>query len=90
MPDGCPSARSTSAEDLPKPSLTSATVARDSDRTEQHVFEEIVHLSPTPGKSSHERYLPVFKLIEQQDRELADTVDDLRRSTAVRPLALIP
>jgi hypothetical protein len=39
MLDGCPSALSTSAEDSPKPSLTSATVARDPDRTEQRVLE---------------------------------------------------
>ena len=57
MPDCCPSALSTSAEDPPKPSLTSATVARDPDRTEQRVLEEISHLSYDADKSSHKRYL---------------------------------
>jgi hypothetical protein len=35
------------------------------------------------------RYLAVFQLIQRRDRELANTFDDLRRSTALRELALI-
>jgi hypothetical protein len=55
----------------------------------RRVLDEITRLSSDPDKSSHECYLAVFKLIERRDRELADTFDDLRRSTAFRQLALI-
>jgi hypothetical protein len=54
---------------------------READRTEQRVLEEIVRLSCDPDKSSHERYLAVFQLIQRRDRELADTFDELRLST---------
>jgi hypothetical protein len=55
----------------------------------QRVLDEIARLSSDPGKNSRERYLAVFKLIQRRDRELADTFDDLRRSTALHQLAFI-
>lgn len=53
----------------------------------QRVLDEIARHSSDPGKSSHERYLAVFQLIQRRDRELADIFDDQRRSTASRQLA---
>jgi hypothetical protein len=37
--------------------------------------------------SSHERYLLVFKLLQQRDKGIAAVFDDFRRSTAVHQLA---
>ena len=51
------------------------------------MLEAIVHLSSDSGKSSQKRYLVVFQRIQRRDRELADTFDDLRRSTDMRQLA---
>ena len=45
---------------------------------------------PIPDKSSYERYLAVLRLLQRRDRALADTFEDLRRSTEMRQLALIP
>jgi hypothetical protein len=55
----------------------------------QRVLSEVAHLTSDTGKSAHERYLAVFKLIRRRDDELADAFDDLRRSTAMRRLACI-
>jgi hypothetical protein len=55
----------------------------------ERVLAEVSRLGSDPGKSSHERYLAVFKPIERRDRELADTFDDFRRSTAWRQLAFM-
>jgi hypothetical protein len=54
----------------------------------QRVLDEVQRLLAEPaGGSSHQRYLALFKLIEKRDDELADTFNDLRRSTALRQLA---
>ena len=55
----------------------------------QWVLSEIERVASYGKKSSHERYLAVFKLIERRDKELADAFDDMRRSTALRQLACL-
>ena len=90
MLDCFSSARSIFAGDSPKPSPTLSTVSCDPDCTEQRVLVEIVRSSSDAVKSRNERYLSVFPLRQQWDRELADTFEDLRRSTEMRQLALIP
>ena len=55
----------------------------------ERVLSEINRATATVGKSSHDRYLAVYRLVERRDKELADTFDDLRRSTALRQLACI-
>jgi hypothetical protein len=55
----------------------------------QRVLSEVGSLASSPDKSSHQRYLAVFQLIQRRDRELADAFNDLRRSTALRQLACI-
>jgi hypothetical protein len=55
----------------------------------QRILSEIHHVASDVNKTSHERYLAIFKLIERRDRELADAFNDLRRSTAVRQLTCI-
>jgi hypothetical protein len=55
----------------------------------QRVLSEIHRLASGADKTSHERYLAVFELIQRRDRELADAFNDFRRSTALRQLACI-
>jgi hypothetical protein len=62
---------------------------RDPDPTKEHLLEEIARVSSDADKTRHERYLGVFQLLQRRDSDLADTFDDLRRSTDMRQLALI-
>lgn len=55
----------------------------------QRVLNEIVSAAADAGKSGHERYLDVFRLIKRRDKELAHAFDDLRRSTALAQIAII-
>ena len=59
------------------------------DRFCQRVLAEIGQLVADAGKSDHERYLAVYKLLQGRDEELADAFNDPRRSTAVIQLARI-
>jgi hypothetical protein len=42
-----------------------------------------------PGKSSHEKYLSLYKLLEQHDDDVARGFNDLRRSTALMQIGII-
>jgi hypothetical protein len=53
----------------------------------QRVLSEIAGLAQDSAGTSHERYLAIYRLMPQRDRELADIFDDLRRSTAIAQLA---
>jgi hypothetical protein len=53
------------------------------------VLSEVGLLAAEPGQSSHQRYLAVFKLLQKQDKKLADMFNNLRRSTALLQLALM-
>jgi len=55
----------------------------------ERVLAEIGNVSPDPGQSHHERYLAVFRLIRERDKELSIAFDNPRRSTALQQLALI-
>ena len=55
----------------------------------QRVLTEINRITADPSKTGHERYLAVFRLLQRQDRELADTFNDMRRSPALFQLARI-
>jgi hypothetical protein len=55
----------------------------------ERVLAEVGRLASETDKSAHERYLAVFQLLQQRDKELAEAFDDLRRSTAWRQLAVI-
>lgn len=57
------------------------------DRFCQRVLDEVSRLAADTGRSSHHRYLAVFDLVQQRDKELANTFDDARRSTALLQLA---
>ena len=59
------------------------------DRFCLRVLSEIESVSATSGKTAHERYLDVYKLIQQRDEELALAFNDARRSVAWQQLAAI-
>ena len=53
----------------------------------QRVLSDIERLAQESAKTSHERYLAIYDLMQQRDRELADTFNDQRRTTAFEQLA---
>jgi len=59
------------------------------DRFCQRVLAEVGRLADDTGKSSHERYLAVFKLLQRRDEELAEAFNGPRRSTTLVQLARI-
>ena len=48
----------------------------------QRVLDELGAISSDISKSAHERYLEIHRLNTSRHKELAQTFDDLRRSTA--------
>jgi hypothetical protein len=53
----------------------------------QRVLSDIEGLAHDDAKTSYERYLAIYGLVQQRDRELADIFNDPRRSTALEQLA---
>jgi hypothetical protein len=53
------------------------------------VLQEVAAASQAPEGSAHERYLHVFGLVRERDRELADAFDAYRRSTAIMQLQIM-
>ncbi len=48
---------------------------------------ELLHRDPT--RSAHERYLALYQLFREHDKELARLFDDFRRSTSLFQIAAI-
>lgn len=46
------------------------------------ILNEIETVNADVGKSSHQRYIDIYKIIERRDKEIKETFNDLRRSTA--------
>ena len=42
-----------------------------------------------PAKSSHEKYLALFELVQARDRDVARAFNDFRRSTALMQIGII-
>jgi hypothetical protein len=55
----------------------------------EQVLAEVGQLAADTAQSAHARYLAVYRLMEQRDRELGDTFNDKRRSTAFVQIACI-
>ena len=55
----------------------------------ERVLAEIDSLSRDGAMSHHERYLEIFRIIQQRDREIARLLDNPRRSHALTMLAQI-
>ena len=57
------------------------------DRYCRRVLSESERLHGDQSLSAHQRYLAIFKLLKQRDKELASLFDDPRRSVALYQLA---
>jgi hypothetical protein len=64
------------------------THAKLLERYSSRILEDVTDTTRSAG-SAHERYLKVYKLIEQHDKQIANAFNDFRRSTAVVQLAIM-
>ena len=55
----------------------------------ERVLAEIARVTDNSAQSTHQRYLDIFKIIEQRDREMAIMFNDPKRSNALTMLARI-
>ena len=55
----------------------------------ERVLNEIDRVMHDRAQSAHQRYLDIFKIIEQRDGEIASMFNDPRRSNALTMLARI-
>jgi hypothetical protein len=53
------------------------------------ILEEVAAASQSAEGNAHERYLKVYKLIKERDKQIANTFNDFRRSTAVMQLGIM-
>jgi hypothetical protein len=53
----------------------------------QRVLDDVCRLAADPGRAAHDRYLAVYALVRDRDRELAAALDGPSRSTAFGQLA---
>ncbi len=59
------------------------------DRFCKRVLEELEPLRLDPSRTHHERYLDVFRLLQNRDEQLAHAFNDPRRSRMIVQLAAI-
>ncbi len=55
----------------------------------ERVLAESESLHRDPTRSAHERYLALYRLFRERDKELARLFNDFRRSTALEYIAII-
>jgi hypothetical protein len=53
------------------------------DRLCKRILSEIEQINSDTTKSSHQKYLNIYEIIHQRDKEMALLFDDLRRSNAL-------
>ena len=54
------------------------------ERFSQRIIEESRAICSDPSTSAHARYVRLYQLVQQRDRELASAFDDPRRSTEAK------
>jgi hypothetical protein len=59
------------------------------DRYCQQVLDEIAQIAADTKETPHERYLRIYKVVQQRDRTISEAFNDLRRSTAIMRLLTI-
>jgi hypothetical protein len=52
----------------------------------ERVLDDIARISSDSTKSKHERYLAIYQLVRERNKDIAPIFDYLRRSAAVRQL----
>jgi hypothetical protein len=55
----------------------------------KRVLDEIESVRNDSGRTFHQRYLDIYRIVEQHDREIAAIFNDVRRSNAMLKLALM-
>src|SRR5438128_9884475 len=55
----------------------------------ERVLSEIASASSASVQGAHERYLKVFEIVRDKDKELGALFDNPRRSSALRQLSII-
>src|SRR5207249_10688662 len=55
----------------------------------ERVLSEIASASSAPDQGAHERYLKVFEIVRDKDKELGALFDNPRRSSALGQLSMI-
>jgi hypothetical protein len=55
----------------------------------ERILSEMHRAAGDGAKSSHEKYLAIYELIEKRDRQIANAFNDFRRSTAFLQFGLI-
>lgn len=55
----------------------------------QRILSEIENINTNHAISAHQRYLEIYQIIHRRDKEVAQTFNDHRRSTAFFELAAI-
>jgi hypothetical protein len=55
----------------------------------QQVLDEIARIAADTKETPHERYLKIYKVVQQRDRTISEAFNDLRRSTAIMRLLTI-
>ncbi len=53
------------------------------------ILEDVADAARDSEASAHDRYLKVYKLIKERDKQMARAFDDFRRSTAVMQLGIM-
>ena len=57
------------------------------DRLCDRILKDVLELASDPDKCAHVRYLAVWELIQNENKEIAAAFDGLRRSQAIMQLA---
>ena len=55
----------------------------------ERVLDEVTRINSDNAKSKHERYVAIYRLVYERNKEIAPIFDHLRRSTAVIAALLI-
>jgi hypothetical protein len=55
----------------------------------ERILSEITRIAKDSSTSGHERFLLVYQLVKDRDADIAAAFNDLRRSTALRQLAMM-
>ena len=52
----------------------------------QRVLDEVARINSDQAKGKHARYLAIYRLMSERDKEIEPIFDRLRRSTAIRQI----
>lgn len=55
----------------------------------QQVLDDIAQIAADTKATPHERYLRIFKVVQQRDQTMGKAFNDVRRSTAIMQLLII-